>query len=130
LAEFAAGCVSTELQRKNGDHDGKGNPRETATARPATKPEPAKVMTPQAKPKPKRNPDTGRLPDGAEFAAKYDEAAKKWRGKLVIGGAVFDGAESGIFRLLINLDAAYRASLAPAAGAVLEQPAACLAAGE
>jgi hypothetical protein len=77
---------------------------------------PAKPQA-QAKPKPKRNSDTGRLPDGTEFAAKYDGAAKVWRGKLTIGGTAFDGDASGIFKLLISLDTAYRASIVPAAGA-------------
>ena len=57
--------------------------------------------------------DEGRLPDGAAFTVAYHAISKRWSGKLAIGGAVFEGKASGVFRLLQNLDAAYRASTSP-----------------
>jgi hypothetical protein len=87
---------------------------------PAPKPEPGPIKPEAAKvkPKPKRDPDAGRLPDGAEFTAKYDAKAKRWTGKLTIGDAVFDSTASGVFRLMINLDASYRASIGTRAAPV------------
>jgi hypothetical protein len=91
-------------------------------APPSAQPKPgsAKPEAPKVTPKPKRDPDAGRLPDGAEFTAKYDAKAKRWTGKLTIGDAVFDSSASGVFRLMINLDAAYRASLGATAQPVSE----------
>ena len=82
---------------------------------PSAKPDPGPA---KVKPKPKRDPDAGRLPDGAEFTAKYDAKAKRWTGKLKIGDAVFDSTASGGFRLMINLDASYRASIGTMAAPV------------
>jgi hypothetical protein len=92
----------------------------TVAAAPVPKPEPGPIKPEAAKvkPKPKRDPDAGRLPDGAEFTAKYDAKAKRWTGKLTIGDAVFDSTASGVFRLMINLDASYRASIGTRAAPV------------
>ena len=78
----------------------------------------AKPEAPKVTPKPNRDPDAGRLPDGAEFTAKYDAKAKRWTGKLKIGDAVFDSSASGVFRPMINLDASYRASIGTMAAPV------------
>jgi hypothetical protein len=88
-----------------------------APAPPSAKPDPGPAKV-KPKPKPKRDPDAGRLPDGAEFTAKYDAKAKRWTGKLKIGDAVFDSTASGVFRLMINLDASYRASIGTMAAPV------------
>jgi hypothetical protein len=56
-----------------------------------------------------------RLPDGARFAARYDEAAQRWTGSLTIprpghpsGDLVLQNFKSGVFRLLELLDENYR----------------------
>jgi hypothetical protein len=51
-----------------------------------------------------------RLPDGSRFNVVWDFAAVLWRGTLTLtDGTVFEGEASGVFRLLKNLDAMYRA---------------------
>jgi hypothetical protein len=55
--------------------------------------------------------DERRLPDGAAFTVTYNAESRAWAGKLAIGGAVFEGEASGVFRLLEDLDATYRTSI-------------------
>jgi hypothetical protein len=54
-----------------------------------------------------------RLPDGSEFHVKYDSGKKLWSGELVCfppgDGKTFSAEASGVFRLLSELDAKYRA---------------------
>lgn len=60
------------------------------------------------------SPAIGRLPDGADFHAVYDAASQTWTGTLIIGGATFRATASGLQKALLSeLDAQYRASLAP-----------------
>jgi hypothetical protein len=52
--------------------------------------------------------DDQRLPDGAAFAVCYDAARQCWTGTLTIPGLpVFQGTQSGVFRLLHFLDQQY-----------------------
>lgn len=59
----------------------------------------------------KKNDDSQRLPDGAEFHVAYNAEAKLWSGVLSINGADITGQANGVFRLLQTLDAKYRESL-------------------
>ncbi len=63
-----------------------------------------------------RRGTVGRLPDAATYHTIYDADATEWRGTLLIGADIFEAKASGLFRLLITLDAAYRASLTPEGG--------------
>ncbi len=56
-----------------------GKPAPAPNQQPATKPEPSQ---PEASPKPKRDQEEWRLPDGATFTVSYSEATKRWSGKL------------------------------------------------
>ncbi len=53
----------------------------------------------------------GRLPDGAAFAVTFNAETKTWTGTLTINEQTFTGRAGGVFRLLAELDATYRASL-------------------
>lgn len=58
-------------------------------------------------------PDAGRLPEGAVFHATYDAAKQEWTGSLeLLNGFQFTATESGVFKLLRQLDTLYRQSLA------------------
>lgn len=62
------------------------------------------------------NRSAPRLPDKSEFYVWYDAKTETWSGTLTVsmcadGGIVFDGEASGVFKLLQQLDAQYRASL-------------------
>jgi hypothetical protein len=52
---------------------------------------------------------TPRLPDGAVFTVAYDATRESWSGTLAVEGQTFTGTESGVFRLLAQLDQKYRA---------------------
>lgn len=59
-------------------------------------------------------PDAGRLPDGSRFTLEpYDGVNQRWTGSLEVGGVVFTASESGVFKLLRQLDVLYRQSRAP-----------------
>ena len=64
----------------------------------------------QAEQKAWRRGDAGRLPDGARFEVEYDAVARMWAGRLVIGEQVYGDMASGVFTLLRQLDAKYRAA--------------------
>jgi len=50
-----------------------------------------------------------RLPDGAEYVAKYDHGTKQWTGVLTVPGAEpVTATASGLFRLLAVLDRLHR----------------------
>jgi hypothetical protein len=65
-----------------------------------------------------KNPETARgsrvhveerLPDNAVFTVRYEAATRTWAGTLTIPGCpIFDGAATGVFKLLILLDRQYR----------------------
>lgn len=59
----------------------------------------------------------GRLPDGAEFRQRYDDAAVRWSGTLALTdpagrAVVFEADSKSAWRLLEKLDDLYRAYLA------------------
>jgi outer membrane biosynthesis protein TonB len=65
------------------------------------------VSTPD--PKPPRDPDKYRLPDGSSVAATYSAAEKKWTVVLTIPGAgEFRESLSGLFHSLHKADRQYR----------------------
>jgi hypothetical protein len=50
-----------------------------------------------------------RLPDNAAFVVRYEAATRTWAGTLTIPGfPIFDGAATGVFKLLVMLDRQYR----------------------
>jgi hypothetical protein len=56
-----------------------------------------------------RVPKTERLPDGSRFVVQYDSEHQLWTGSLFVPGADdITGSAPGVFRLLRQLDAAYR----------------------
>lgn len=64
----------------------------------------------------------GRLPGGARFTARWDEAGQLWSGTLTIGATdrpdqVFNATHTGVFGLLAKLDRKYREWLASTAAA-------------
>jgi hypothetical protein len=80
--------------------------------------EKSKAVDAQRQPGPGRVPrlQTGRLPDGSQFAVRYDAAKERWSGSLTVptpGGepATFTGSGSALFPLLTSLDRQYRATL-------------------
>jgi hypothetical protein len=65
----------------------------------------------------------GRLPDGADFRVIYDANTQTWTGTLTIDGMEpFMDTASGVFRLLSNLDAQYRAAIAPKTESAVDFP--------
>jgi hypothetical protein len=54
------------------------------------------------------------LPDGSRFDVAYDAVAQAWSGTLSVPAAgTFTASASGVFKLLAQLDAQYRAGLPP-----------------
>jgi hypothetical protein len=82
------------------------------------RPQASKQPPPRPSKKGPKNPERmggrklkGRLPNLAKYEAVYDADKERWEGTLRIGDKVFEGAEGGIFRLLVKLDDRYRKSL-------------------
>jgi hypothetical protein len=67
------------------------------------------------KPTKASKPHAGRLPDGSRYEVKYDATRQEWSGTLTVSPQTFKGAGSGLFALLAELDAQYRATLERAA---------------
>ncbi len=63
-----------------------------------------------------RSGTVGRLPDAATYHTIYDADAVEWRGTLTIGADTFEAKASGLFRLCMMLDTAYRESLTTEGG--------------
>ena len=67
-----------------------------------------------AKPAKDSRPHAGRLPDGSRYEVRYDATRQEWSGTLTVPPLTFEGAGSGLFALLAQLDSQYRATLEPA----------------
>ena len=51
---------------------------------------------------------------GSIYEVRYDATRQEWSGTLTVSPDTFEGAGSGLFALLSQLDAQYRATLGPA----------------
>lgn len=70
---------------------------------------PPKIKEPKGK---WQDKNSERLTDGAQFSVVYISATKTWTGSLVVPGlSSFSGNCGGVFRLLRQLDDAYRREL-------------------
>jgi hypothetical protein len=52
----------------------------------------------------------GWLPDGARFGVVYSAEQREWTGTLMVDGAEYTSAASGVFKLLAQLDEMFPAA--------------------